>query len=67
MNFVLDFKILTEGDVQSTKIFSNLRSGGKASIFSAVPNEHRQVSITINSILTVIFLVLIHSCSFPTH
>lgn len=46
MHFALDFKILTEGDGQSTKIFSNLRSGGKASIFSAVPSEHRQVSIT---------------------
>lgn len=45
MHFALDFKILTGGDGQSTKIFSNL-SGGKASIFSVVPSEHRQVSIT---------------------
>lgn len=45
MHFALDFKILTGGDGQSTKIFSNLRSG-KASIFSAAPSEHRQVPIT---------------------
>lgn len=33
MHFVLDFKILTGGDGQGTKILSDLRSGGKASIF----------------------------------
>lgn len=44
MHFVLFFFLIQTGrDGQSTKNFSNLRNGGRISIFYAVPREHRQV------------------------